>query len=106
MLDSWNVEADHFRKVARAATRGQPPTALTTYAALEMKEALEALLAEVEEALQSVPPLHAIVPGSYARPGDRARASQERREIMRHWEFASRPDCRPDPDFARSSISG
>jgi hypothetical protein len=54
MLDNWNVEADHFRRVARAALKGEPPTALTTYAAQEMKEALGALLVEIEEALSAV----------------------------------------------------
>ena len=56
MLDSWNVEADYFRNVARSAANGERPTVLTTQAAFEMKDALEALLAEVEEALQSAAP--------------------------------------------------
>jgi hypothetical protein len=56
MLDSWNVEADHFRQAARAATNGEAPALLTTCAAHEMKDAIEALLAEIDDALQAVAP--------------------------------------------------
>jgi hypothetical protein len=56
MLDSCNVEADHFRRVARAAMEGETPSALTTSAAQETRESLAALLGEIDEALQEVSP--------------------------------------------------
>lgn len=56
MLDSCNVEADHFRQIARSAIHGEAPATLSIYAAHEMKEALEALLAEIDEAFQTVGP--------------------------------------------------
>jgi hypothetical protein len=56
MLDNCNVEADHLRNVARAAVKGDAPTALTTYAARDVKEALGELLDEIEETLVTVSP--------------------------------------------------
>jgi hypothetical protein len=56
MLDNCNVEADHLRLVAREALKGEALTALSTYAARDVKEALGELLSEIEETLQTVSP--------------------------------------------------
>lgn len=51
VLDAWNGEADHFRRAAIAARRGETPTSLTVAAAEEAHDDLISLLAEIEAAL-------------------------------------------------------
>jgi hypothetical protein len=56
MLDSWNAEADRFRRVAIAARNGEAPTSLTVAAAQEARDGLMSLLGEIDDALGKVAP--------------------------------------------------
>lgn len=55
MLDGWNEDADHFRKVAMAVRRGEEADGLVAGAATETHDAIKRLLDEIEGVLDRLP---------------------------------------------------
>jgi hypothetical protein len=56
LLDAWNAEADRLRRAAIAAQHGEKPTSLLAVAAEEARDGLEAMLLELEGALDRAAP--------------------------------------------------
>ena len=55
LLDAWNLEADDFRRLARAARVAGQAMSSTVLAAEDINEELASLLEELDEALGKVP---------------------------------------------------
>jgi len=58
LLDSWNTEADYFRRVALAARQGTPPPTGAVSAALEAREGIESVLDQIDQTLTALPAGH------------------------------------------------
>ncbi len=58
MLEASNAEADRFRLAAMAARKGEAANSLTAAAAEEAHDGLMALLDDLDQALNAVPPGH------------------------------------------------
>ena len=58
LLQSWNAEADSFRKAAEAARRGDAPSSNIVDAAEGMYGGLMELLADLDQALERLPAGH------------------------------------------------
>ena len=55
MLDTWNSEADRFRRAAMAVRRGDPADELTAQSVAEAHDGLQRLLTDIEAALDRLP---------------------------------------------------
>ncbi len=55
LLESWNLEADRFRRAAIAARGGEPYDPLTAQAAVEAHESVLEILTQIEAALERMP---------------------------------------------------
>ena len=58
LLESWNAEADYFRRVALSARQGTPPPAGVVAAAFEAREAISSVLDQIDQALTALPAGH------------------------------------------------
>lgn len=58
LLDSWNAEADYFRRVAQAARAGTAPPSGVVAAAQQALDGLRTLLDQIDQALSALPAGH------------------------------------------------
>jgi hypothetical protein len=58
LLDSWNAEADYFRRVAHATRHGTAPPASVVAAARQAQDELANLHEQIDQALAALPAGH------------------------------------------------